>query len=99
MGRYFTPLRAIGISMGMMRALKITAERMAEVADHVPGDDDGRLAGQHEKRRLEGVLGVLDMAQHAPAEAEHHRPVPPHQRLEGGLVATGDEAVDFDPSR
>ena len=30
-GRYVTPFRAIGISSGMMIALKITADRIADV--------------------------------------------------------------------
>ena len=32
-GRYVTPFKAMGISIGIMIALKITAERMAEVAE------------------------------------------------------------------
>ena len=46
-----------------------------------------RLAGQHEERGLEGVLGGVLVAEHAPADAEDHRPVPLHQGLEGQLGA------------
>src|SRR5262249_41238697 len=33
----------------------------------------------------------MGVPEQAPANAEHHRPVPPHQRLEGFLVVPGDE--------
>jgi len=45
-----------------------------------------RLARQDEERLLKGVLGVLAVRQHALADAEHHRPVPAHQRGEGVLI-------------
>ena len=37
------------------------------------------LAGEDEEGGLEGVLGVLLLAQHPPAHAQHQRPVAPHQ--------------------
>ena len=43
------------------------------------------------------VLGtcrrLVRHAQDAAADVEHHRPVPPHQGGEGGLVALGGEAL------
>ena len=45
------------------------------------------LPGQHEEGGLEGVLGGMLVAEHAPADAEDHRPVPLHQGLEGQLGA------------
>jgi hypothetical protein len=50
------------------------------------------LPGQDEEGGLEGVLGVLLVPQHAPAQAQHHRPVAAHQCREGLLVPGRDEA-------
>ena len=38
------------------------------------GSDYMRFAGQHQKRRLASILGVVQMAQHAPADTQHQRP-------------------------
>jgi hypothetical protein len=45
----------------------------------------------HQKHRLEGVLGIVGVAQDATANAEHHGPMPRHQTLEGGRIAMVDE--------
>jgi hypothetical protein len=42
------------------------------------------LPGQLNERRLEGVLGVVPVAKHSPADAQDQRAMPPHQRREGG---------------
>ena len=36
----------------------------------------------------------MPIAQHAPADAQHGAPVPPHQRREGGRVVVGQEALE-----
>src|SRR5438046_541113 len=41
-----------------------------------------RLAGQYQKRRLASVLGVVALAQHPPAQRQHHRPMPLDQYRE-----------------
>ena len=46
------------------------------------------LADQHQERRLEGVLDVPRVAEHPSTQAQHHRTVQVHQRLEGGLIPT-----------
>src|SRR5205085_11177746 len=46
----------------------------------------GRVPGQHQERRLEGVFRQLRVPRRPPAHPEHHHPVPPHQRRERGLV-------------
>jgi hypothetical protein len=51
------------------------------------------LASQHEKGRLENVLGVLHIAQSAAADAVDHRPVPREQGGEGVLIALLHEAL------
>jgi hypothetical protein len=56
------------------------------------GAHRGGLAGQDKKRRLESVLGILDVAQHAPAHLEHQLGVPMHQGRERPVVPTGEEA-------
>ena len=55
-----------------------------------PPDRPG-FARQGEESDLEGVLGVGLIAQHGPADVEHHRPVAAQQRLERGFVPAGSE--------
>jgi hypothetical protein len=52
------------------------------------------LPGEGEEGGLEGVLGVLPVAQEPAADAEHHGAVPPDEHLEGGLVAAGGEPFE-----
>jgi hypothetical protein len=63
------------------------------VADHLAGPDRGRLSRQDQERRLEGVFGIMQVAQHAPADPHHHRPMAPHQCREGGLIPPEQEAL------
>jgi hypothetical protein len=56
-----------------------------------PGDDSG-LAGQDQESGLEDVLGVVLVAQDAPANGQDHAPVAAHQGLKGGLFTPADEA-------
>jgi hypothetical protein len=44
------------------------------------------LAGQHQERRLKGVLGVLVVPQHAAADAQDQRAVALQQRGEGVAI-------------
>ena len=52
------------------------------------------LANEHEERGLECVIGIGVIAEHAPADREHHRPVTPHHGREGVLIPRVDEAVE-----
>src|SRR5262249_3376485 len=52
-----------------------------------------RLAGQDQEGRLEGVLGLVPVAENALANGEDHGPVPPQQGGEGVAVPGGQEAV------
>ena len=45
--------------------------------------DRASLAKQDQERRLERVIGLVWVAQDAPADAEHHRAVPLDQQGEG----------------
>jgi len=51
------------------------------------------LARQDEEGGLEGVLGAVNVVQHAAADAEDQRPVTAHQHLDGGFVAVGHEPL------
>jgi hypothetical protein len=51
------------------------------------------LAGQNEERGLEGILGIVRVVQHAPADAEDHRTVGPHDSLERGLISMRHEPL------
>ena len=68
------------------------------MAQQVGVPDGPRPAGQHEEDGLEGVLGMMAVAQELLADAQHHRPVASHQGGEGRLggegVAAGDEPLD-----
>jgi hypothetical protein len=65
--------------------------------DLLAAHDRGGLPRQDQERGLEGVLGVVGIAEDASAGAQHHRPVPAHQlgeRLLGGLVAPRQESFE-----
>ncbi len=63
-----------------------------EPAGHrfVPADRSG-LAGQHQERGLEDVLG-FPMAEKASGHSQDHRPMPPHQLGERRLIALDGKA-------
>jgi hypothetical protein len=60
-------------------------------AEHVLFADLGGVLCQHHESGLEGVLGVLDLAQRMPTDAPNQARVPPHQGGEGSLVALAGE--------
>jgi len=49
--------------------------------------------GQHQERRLKGIVGDMGVGDDAAADTQHHRTVPCDQRREGGLVAVAEEAL------
>src|SRR5262249_23766248 len=57
------------------------------------------FAGQNQKCRLEGVVRVVRVGQDGAAQAQHHRRVPLHQRLERRLFLTRDEPLQELPVR
>ncbi len=66
-------------------------------AEQVRIADRPGLSGQDEEDGLEGVLGVMVIAQELPADAQDHRPVSGDDRGEGGLVgrlASGGEPLE-----
>ncbi len=67
------------------------------VAQQVGVADRAGLARQDEEDGLEGVLGVVSVAQELPANAQHHRAMAGYERGEGGLadgIAAGDESIE-----
>ena len=49
--------------------------------------DAPALAGEDQEGGLQGILGVVEIMQHAPADTEHQPLMPPDQQLERSLVA------------
>ena len=56
------------------------------VAQQVGIADRARLPSQDQEDGLEGVFGVVAVAQELTADTEHHRAVPRHQGREGRLA-------------
>jgi hypothetical protein len=50
--------------------------------------------GQHQKRGLAGIFGILDMAEHAPANPEHQAAMAQEQRLERRLIMLDSKALE-----
>ena len=65
---------------------------MEPVPDLAAGPDGRRLADEDEEGGLEGVLGVMGVAQDATADAQHHRPMPAHECLERILILPANES-------
>ena len=66
-------------------------------AERVADPERPRLADQDQEGGLEGVLGVVRVAEDAPADAQDHRPVPLDQGREGQLgrlAAPGREPLE-----
>jgi hypothetical protein len=51
------------------------------------------LSCQKQKGGLEGVFGILLVAEQAPAQTQHHRPMPADEEAKHRLVAPGCEAT------
>ena len=62
-----------------------------------PPRDRRRFPGQHEKCRLKGILGLVSVPQHAPADAQDHHAMPLDQSRERrlrGFIAAGDKPLE-----
>ena len=62
--------------------------------DRIPRTELAGPAHQHQERRLERVLDVTLILEHAPADTQHHRPVPGDQRLERRLITPLQVALE-----
>src|SRR5262249_7990929 len=61
--------------------------------ERAPVPDRGGPADEDQEGRLEGVLGGMDVAEQAAADAEDEGAVPLHQQGERGLVAADQETL------
>jgi hypothetical protein len=61
------------------------------VGDSFSGPDGERFAGEDQKGRLKGILGVVVIADNSPAHAEDHRAMAPSQGRKGRFVVLVDE--------
>ncbi len=89
----FARLGGAALAPGTGFAGQAGGDAVQEAADGLPATDGARLAGQDEEGGLEDVLGVVEVAEEAAADAQHQPPVALHQRREGRLVAAGGEAL------
>ena len=84
-------------SFGGSRMLARIATRRATLCSQAPSEpsdpERAGLAHQDQEGRLEGVFDVPRVFQDAPADRQHHRPVPRHQDREGLLVAPARESL------
>jgi hypothetical protein len=55
--------------------------------------EGARFSQQDKKRGLKSILSILLLRQQPPAYAQHHRPVPCEQSVEGRLSALRQEAL------
>jgi hypothetical protein len=51
------------------------------------------LPSQYQERRLEDVVHVVGVVEHAPANAEDHAPMPIEQRGERGFIPAAAKAL------
>jgi hypothetical protein len=72
---------------------RAVGDAVQPVAHQVAGYDGAGPANQDEESRLKRVFGVVQVAQHAPANAQDHRPVPSDEGREGRFIAAGKESA------
>ncbi len=54
------------------------------------------FADENQKRGLKSIFGIVQVEQHAPAQAPHQRTVSLQQGGEGGLIVAQSEALQKD---
>jgi hypothetical protein len=78
-------------SLGFHAQGQAVGHAVKPAGQRLPPADGPRLAGQQQEGGLVHVLGVVLVVQQAPRDAEHHRPVPPQEGVEGRLFAPAHE--------
>ena len=78
------PLRRLDLA----RAAARQATRCSQGPSESRTQSVSPLRTQDEERRLEGVVGVVLVREHAAAGAEHHRPVPLDQAANASSAAS-----------
>ncbi|MBI1831634.1 MAG: hypothetical protein HYR84_09315 [Planctomycetes bacterium] len=71
----------------------LIGDAVQPIADQLARPNRGRLANENQERRLKGILGIVEIAEHAQAYAEHHRTVAAHQQLERPFLLATEEGV------
>jgi hypothetical protein len=84
--------------LGISRVFSSDFAATMSAHELVPGKGS-RLAGQHEKGSLKGILGIVSIPEDAPADSQNHRTVPPDQRSKGIFVALCQESFQQSPVR
>ncbi len=87
----FFPLPTV--SHGFRPRGRIAGHAVEPVAHHPPRPNGSGLADQYDEGGLEAVFRVGLVVQDTAANTQDHRPVPPHQCREGGLVPLPDETL------
>src|SRR5262249_51922659 len=86
--------------LAVQRPLRLGAERRAirhtvkPAADLLRPSKRCGFADEDEKGGLKGIFSIGRIMQHAPADAEHHRPMPAHECGERRLIAMEQEPFE-----
>ena len=84
------------VTHGLRLSGDVVGDSVEPVPDRIGPADGCRVSGQDEESGLKGVLGILIVPQHAPADAEHNPAVAADECGEGGLVpALGEPPNQF----
>jgi hypothetical protein len=87
--RSFSPLAAHVPHLGLLGTS--TRDRVQPRAYRLVVHDGTRSLHEHEKGRLKGVVGIVDVAQNAAADPENHRAVSAHERGERRFISLSDK--------
>jgi hypothetical protein len=67
---------------------------LIEPARNISPSHCRRLASQHEKYGLKGILSIVDVTENAAADGQHHWSVPMHQFRESGFAPGIEESPE-----
>lgn len=90
-GDHLLLLRPATDQVGPRLARRSMSDAIEPITDLFARANHGGTSREHQEYCLKGVLRKVPVADHAPADAEYHRPMPPHQRRERRLIAHPDE--------
>ena len=70
------------------------SDAMEPAGDSFPPVERVGLANEDQKSSLQGVIGVIHIAEFAPTNGPHHGSMAMYQGREGGPVSLVDEPID-----
>jgi hypothetical protein len=73
---------------------RVEGDAMKPTGQRLYASDGAGFEGQDEESGLEGVLSILVVVQHMPANAQDHCPVAPHQGGESRLIVLRQEILE-----